>query len=868
MMRDTERKSSITDNNNQDGQSGTINPEQNGAAYQEIATASQPDDSNQVANFVNEGYLKSASLLGRTDPTAHISSYSDGQLAEFFKRKVRVNNIDWPIGNQLNFSINPQNYWQQPSIIKKLDNYYMISYTLNVEVVINATPFHYDKLILYARPCKRMTTQHDPFQYSTASRAYIQKVTHLMNVVMDVSTNESGALELPFIFPYNYQRTQELVNGADEDSNLWNIGLASTSELGIANPTSSTNVNVGVYMWATDVQLVVPTQAVLQSDNNSMGSRAMRTIKPTVAAEDGPITTLASSASSVAKAMTSLPVIGQFAGTVASTIDAVGGVAAFFGLSRPPAEPTMSYVKMKPISSLALVTGEDNVEKLSTDHQQGTSIDPGIVGTNGMDEMSFASIIPRESLIAVVDWQHGIAVDSRLFWCNVNPFQANPDIDLSKYCLNPLGTVAAPFKYWSGSIKFRFSVVRSAYHNGRIRLTYDPRGASPNTEFNTSYSKIVDISETPDFEFCVPWAQITPYQETDNIINVPNHGVLVPPTYVINTNNGRISLTVVNELTSPDDTSQIQINVYMSGGEDFEVGVPDNSFLLNTSQYAPVVAALKENVEELIMEDPPQLVRTETVQLQSTQGSAVKADTLFGDCADAALVATKKEIFFGETYGSFKPLLKRYAETDQWQYETDTNPSYYLLTMFNTMRPCEYQPLQGGMQYYAPMSPYELITNASGFYRGGVRWKYIFSDSNTGTVSVKRNQSNVAAYPYDRNTTFPNKLNAPTSNFWRYVSQGWNAWDGETLATTHLQQGIEVEIPFYTPQRFVTTNAYPEVDSYNNSPSYGLEQHGMLIDMNPELNIHEKYIGRYFSTAEDFQTYFFMGNGPLYVRDL
>jgi hypothetical protein len=54
------------------------------------------------------------------------------------------------------------------------------------------------------------------------------------------------------------------------------------------------------------------------------------------------------------------------------------------------------------------------------------------------------------------------------------------------------GAAAMPFKYWSGSMKYRFQVVCSAFHRGRIAVVYDPQWIDYNpggVEANTNYMK-------------------------------------------------------------------------------------------------------------------------------------------------------------------------------------------------------------------------------------------------------------------------------------------------------------------------------------------------------------------------------------------
>ena len=40
--------------------------------------------------------------------------------------------------------------------------------------------------------------------------------------------------------------------------------------------------------------------------------------------------------------------------------------------------------------------------------------------------------------------------------------------------LPPCAIAALPFRYWNGSMKFRFQVVCSTFHKGRLEIRFDP----------------------------------------------------------------------------------------------------------------------------------------------------------------------------------------------------------------------------------------------------------------------------------------------------------------------------------------------------------------------------------------------------------
>jgi hypothetical protein len=81
-----------------------------------------------------------------------------------------------------------------------------------------------------------------------------------------------------------------------------------------------------------------------------------------------------------------------------------------------------------------------------------------------------------------------------------------PDYTVTK-ALYPtaLAYASFPFRYWRGSLKFRFEVVCSKFHRGRLRLLYDPKAVPNVADFNKNYQTILDLDESTDLTVEVHW---------------------------------------------------------------------------------------------------------------------------------------------------------------------------------------------------------------------------------------------------------------------------------------------------------------------------------------------------------------------------
>lgn len=114
-------------------------------------------------------------------------------------------------------------------------------------------------------------------------------------------------------------------------------------------------------------------------------------------------------------------------------------------------------------------------------------------------------------------------------------------------------------------MKFRFKIVRTEFHSGRLMVTFSPKEAGlVNTSVTyptTSYlnREIYDIRMCNEFEVIVPYICQSPYRTTtDSADSI-----------------GTLDIWIANQLESPDTvSSSVKIIVEVAGGEDMEFAIP------------------------------------------------------------------------------------------------------------------------------------------------------------------------------------------------------------------------------------------------------------------------------------------------------
>jgi hypothetical protein len=84
------------------------------------------------------------------------------------------------------------------------------------------------------------------------------------------------------------------------------------------------------------------------------------------------------------------------------------------------------------------------------------------------------------------------------------------------------------FTNWRGDIKFTFRVYASQYHQGRLRLSYDPSGGNASADTSTVIqTAIIDIQDDDEFVVTIPYMAPTTFLLTRTSLtsDYSTHGV-------------------------------------------------------------------------------------------------------------------------------------------------------------------------------------------------------------------------------------------------------------------------------------------------------------------------------------------------------
>jgi hypothetical protein len=589
--------------------------------------AVQSAEQESIVSFMNAeeapvvGYAAGNNVFSEVDQT------TDTDIAEFFARPVRINTITWNESDTVGTNLSTFNPWRQWAdnvyVKKKLDNYSWFRGDLNIKFQLTASPFYYGMVKMVYRPLQQFKTS--TVRIGGANQ-HLMLFSQQPHVDLLVGEHDSWNFKCPFILNKNWVNIQ---NG-NNISDLGEFRSYIYSQLQSANGVTGTGITITVYAWVDNVQLSgASTGFAMQSDEYG----------------EGVVSKPASWVASAATYLEDIPVIGPFATATRIGANAISAIASMFGFTNVPVISDTEPYRPEPFPKLASSEIGFPVEKLTLDPKNELSVDPRIIGMNsGVDEMSIAYLAGRESYLTAATWSTTNLVDDTLFYSRVNPNLFNVDTSLSAIYMTPMCWVAKAFKDWRGSMIFRFQIISSKYHKGKLKISFDPTGyAAQNignvaASSNIVHTAIVDIGETTNVEFEVPYQQALQFLILRNTLTSAEKGWAVNTAlstfaYETDFDNGYITLRVLNPLTAPVASSSVDVQVYVRAGTDIEYANP------STIDEAGNLSMFQPQFEELSGSTP-----ADNVMLAKTGGTA-----------DHQYL-----VHYGENVRSLRQLLHRY----------------------------------------------------------------------------------------------------------------------------------------------------------------------------------------------------------------
>jgi len=606
----------------------------------------------------------------------------------------------------------------------------------------------------------------------------------------------------------------------------------------LQHANNSTNpVNISVYIWASEVKLSAPTSSNVYSITAQSGEYDKSVLSKTL-----------SKVADTSQILTKVPIIAPYATATQAVAGALGETAKMFGFSRPIDIREPEKVQPQYSNNLSSTDTRDTSNKITVDSKQELSVDSRITGLSGKDELVITDIASKESYLDTFTWTINTPIATTLFTGRVTPQVYH--IGTNGVWMPACAFVTMPFQFWRGDVTYRFEIVATPFHRGRILVVYDPLFVSPTLEANTMQTQVVDIATQKDFSITLGWAQNKTFLETHPMTTSPTTSDyhIDGTTFTTSSEyaNGVISLHVLNTLTVANETApdNVEINVYVSCN-DIEVAVPTSKNISNlayVAQSSEYVAQSGEVVEDEMIVDSN---KPENENVITTMSVPIpQSDNIY-------------DVYMGEKIVSFRPLLKRYTLNEAHVIKTQTTPVLTKIRKSNApmfmgtwnMSPYVTDIVQGTSNLFTYLVPGFLQI------RGAMRHKYMFQTDTTFDIHTFVQKSHQSATSFWRHDDVTLDTTDNDQMQWHYFDVVRSGVGGTIYAPKTVQPILEIEMPFQEQYRFDCARCI----DYNvgEDPSYRFTRHAHNLFVN-HFKLDVFYLN-FFAVGEDFNLSLFQG---------
>jgi len=410
------------------------------------------------------------------------------------------------------------------------------------------------------------------------------------------------------------------------------------------------------------------------------------------------------------------------------------------------------------------------------------------------------------------------------------------------------------FRHWRGSLKWKFVICATAFHNGRIMVYYDSRNLASTANASAQTQNVIyDLADSKEIVFEVP------YSASKNFTTFADD--IASPSFATSSGQvGSLYAAVVNPLRAGGVVSTVKVLVYLAGGDDYELGSPN--FLAmrsNTRSIGPFPAAAADPVipgqlAGFSHEGSPGLVEAEVLgsiveedMIVTSALVEMEAGVIDSHTGDVAKWDQFSNLHFSERYLSVRAMIKRYAyvRDETFQYFTTTRAAGVIVgaqpmipgIVINAFLAAERNP-----DWWCPFS--WMMCCYSG-YRGGFRHKFVITD--------------VQAFETLHASRF-SRAEVPGTYWTANYPVGQYNWvahnSGGTINRAFVSGVVEAATPYESPETFLNQTFNT---GYFTSPT----TQNLLVSFNRTAAQSEDPTVQHFIAAGDDCTFLFYIGPPV-----
>lgn len=686
-------------------------------------------------NLENHSDSNSAEVMGASTSRALASALDDKLfLDDFFKRPVLISSFPILLDTFVDNVINPWELWSsQASVRNKLAHYAYFRGNLKLRFNLSTTKFHYGTVMASYQPLpstNRNYLVHKSIPSDEQRRKFRQ---NYLSQTPDLAYINAGQdddvqMDLPFITPNQHLRlfnpgSINILDNTIPYGDFITMGELFLTTLGKFHSQTDaveTPPYLTIYAWMEDVELSTPTNTRI-----------------TVAAESefltNPVSSIATAVSGVAERLEDVPIISTFAKATNIAATAISQIALMFGFSKPVNVEPASFAKQVTFSNGAIIIGKDTAFKLTCDPKQELALMNNACGSGDHDALAHKYITSIPTLIDTFTLdQQLIPYTDTIFQYPVLPMLgthmtnaiSNPQFQVMQF--SAMSQAALHYRYWRGTISYRFDVTAANFTRGKLLFIYEPNGtesfadrSNRDTILNQQYMATMDLEKERSITIHVGFNHHKTFAKTFSGDSFSVGGVRDYRSsfgdiegQVISANNlgqatGVLSIRNATTITGIDVNQPLYIHTYVYSN-DLELAEPQD-----TKHFDSMVSTVTAE-SSYEQGEPLNKVQMKDEHRVTVSGKELLINRTVPDNHDIYMA------HFGEKIQSLRVLLKR----DQMAFVlnlTGTNnilthpiwPPYQVGTIpksinipseigfrntFNIMRFC-YLGMRGGMRY-------------------------------------------------------------------------------------------------------------------------------------------------------------------------
>lgn len=377
-----------------------------------------------------------------------------------------------------------------------------------------------------------------------AHAATLVSRTQCPHVEIDINRQTSVELRIPFNSAYDFFMLQHNTAAASSKWGMFQL----FPYVPLLSGSGSLTAKFTLWCHFEDVELV--GQAIpLERQSNSM--------KEAKSKDAGPIESTALKIKEAASIVGSVPLLTSYVQPLSWVADLVARTANVFGWAAPANIDKQYRVETSFFSYATNVDKVDKVNPLSYSLKNAVQVLPG-EAMDAADELDIVHMSSRFAYQATFVWADTDAEEALLaqYFVGMYPTGAplahvQGPIVLQDY--TPAQWIGKRFEMYRGSVKFRFKIVKTDFHSGRLSIDFNPETrfyiSPPMTDDVSPYlhRQIIDVRDLSEFTIEFPFISPIPYLGTHG--NGETHF-------------GRIDIRVIDPLVSPATVSN-SINIIL-----------------------------------------------------------------------------------------------------------------------------------------------------------------------------------------------------------------------------------------------------------------------------------------------------------------